>query len=169
MMRGKSEFSWFAHSEWLGSLKFGLVSQAVEGGGVLYDDIFSIYERLIELYDCRLGVVKLCFCHIGSGWFRIQLGEDKPAITHQGRKLTKEAIGRKFRKLSSEAFHMRRTQKPLVSAVGSRRGSRSSEIVKYLPGMVTAALSSLVPRPPHPAFVATKAGMEAWERGQALR
>ena len=138
MMRGgKREISWYlhVHSGWLGGLKFGLISEAVEGGSTLYDHIFSVYERLIEVHGCRIGLVKLCFCHIGHGWFRVQLGTDKPAITRQGgkQKPSEETLSRKFRKLSSQALHMRRTQKPQVSAAGSRRGSRSSGIVERLP------------------------------------
>ena len=132
-MKGrKHEFSWLAHSGWLGGLKFGLISEAVEGGGILYDQIFSIYERLVATLDCHLSLVKLDFRHIGGAWFRIQVGKKKLTYRHQ-RQPTKEALGRVFQKLSSEALHVRRTQKPQVSAAGYRRGGSSSEAVKHLP------------------------------------
>lgn len=134
-MKGRRhEFSWLARSGWLGGLKFGLISEAVEGGGILYDQIFSVYERLVATHDCHLSLVKLDFRHIGGGWFRIRVGKKKQLTYRPQRQPTKEALGRAFRKLSSAALHVRRTQKPQVSAAGYRRGGRSSEAVQHLPG-----------------------------------
>lgn len=91
-------FEWPVYLGWLGSLKFGLLTKGLEGGGALYDRIFTIFERLleenIELQKLNKQgdratyhphrMLKLCFEHLGGGWFKLHLERYGLLLTQVG-------------------------------------------------------------------------------------
>ena len=136
-------FAWPVYSGWLGALKLGLVLEGVDGGGELYSRILPIYEKSAEDMARRTKGSKtmrgpnvvsyLWFRHVGDGWFRLKVEHEKMIPAAERRRVTTESESkRRFQKMTSDAFHIRRTRKhPFVF----RKFCHAFfEPVKHLPG-----------------------------------
>ena len=107
--------SWMVYHNWIGSLKFALLSREVENGRELYDRVSSIFERLLleHLEGQRLGLpplrrMKLVFHHVRGGLFHLRLEQHGRRYIGKRARVTSVELRRRVRVWAGEAAHSRR-------------------------------------------------------------
>lgn len=142
-------FAWPVYSGWLGGLKLGLIVEGVNGGEELYSRILPIYEKSTEEVTKRLKIMGvpsimlyLWFRHVGDGWFRLEVKQEKMIPVGQWRVTTESENKRRFQKMASDAFHIRRTRK--YRFVFPKFRHAFFEPVRYLPDNSEGSEQSIV-------------------------
>ncbi len=131
-----ANFEWIVFSEYLGTLKFGLLAKDVAGGDELYQNVLSVWEHLLSSWIEGLSQVqrhclqiRMVFRHLRGGWFRVNLNTQ--AKTKHG--FPQPEAKQYLQGLASDSFLLARSRVGIRKAPLYQDGPYLLPI-KHLPG-----------------------------------